>query len=35
MKVLRNLSPESFSAGEKVYLKTIDAHRKFIFIYLL
>ena len=28
MKVLRNVSPESFSAGEKVHLKTTDAHRR-------
>ena len=31
MKDLRNVYPESFSAEEKVYFKTTDAHRiKFI-----
>ena len=30
MKVLRNVSPESFSVGHKVYLKTVAHRRKFI-----
>ena len=32
MKVFRNVSPESFSAGQKVHLKITDIRRrKFIF----
>ena len=28
MKVLRTVTPESFSAGGKIYLKRTDAHRR-------